>query len=741
MMKSLLFLALFALIATRTADCGAQTAGHPAPASAATSPSPGLSPDEAQRALDVLQDPQKRDQLIATLRAIAKAAPTTSAAAAGAPAAQAAPDPAKSGSQVTLKPNSLGAQLLVALSRWSARFAGDVAATLQTMNSLPDLWRWLVGIESNPEVSLSLAVNLGWLALVFGCAVLLEFFTVALLGRPRGALTRRLPTDNGEYTRLLQVLPHALIRLVFYLAPVAVFTAAGNLLVSTLPVIDETSRLVVLAVVNAYAATRVVMCVARMVLSPDDKRLRLWRLDDAGARFVLIWVRRIAAVSIFGGAILDVALLRGLNYSAHDGFERLIELAIAAMLIAVVIRSRQAVADYIRGGEQDPAASGARWRSWLAEAWPYLAVIAVLSFWLGIATGTGGGLGGLYFPGVTLGVIIVGRLLTIIVLGVLERLLRLDPAQDRLPGFNRRVAYYRRPLEALVMVVITLLCGVVLLQLWGAPAFWFFAGGIGSHLLSAAATVTVAVIAAVAIWEISHAVLERQLAYAGSGQGRPARLLTLMPILRSTLLVAIITVVGLTALSEIGVNIAPLLAGAGIVGIAVGFGAQHLVQDVITGIFLLFENALQIGDAVTAAGLTGSVEQLSVRTMRLRAGDGAVHTIPFSSVTTITNTNRGIGNAAISVTVAYQEDVDRVMAVLSEIGGQMREEESFKLLMLGDVQIFGVDQLRPWGVTITGQITCTDGGRWPVQREFGRRLKQRFDAEKIALAAPPGATA
>jgi small-conductance mechanosensitive channel len=127
--------------------------------------------------------------------------------------------------------------------------------------------------------------------------------------------------------------------------------------------------------------------------------------------------------------------------------------------------------------------------------------------------------------------------------------------------------------------------------------------------------------------------------------------------------------------------------------------------------------------------------------MRLRAGDGAVHIIPFSSVTTITNTNRGIGNAAISVTVAYQEDVDRVMTVLSEIGGQMREEEPFKLQMLGDVQIFGVDQVRPWGVTITGQITCTDGGRWPVQREFGRRLKQRFDAEKIALAAPPGATA
>ena len=163
-----------------------------------------------------------------------------------------------------------------------------------------------------------------------------------------------------------------------------------------------------------------------------------------------------------------------------------------------------------------------------------------------------------------------------------------------------------------------------MLQLWGAPAFaWFVGGGIGARLVSALATVMVAVIAAIAIWEVSQAVLERQLAQTGAGgQCRSVRLLTLLPMLRTALLATILAVVGLTALREIGVNIAPLLAGAGIAGIAIGFGAQHLVQDVITGIFVLFENAIQIGDGVTAAGLSGSVEQLSVRTIRLRAGDG-----------------------------------------------------------------------------------------------------------------------
>jgi small-conductance mechanosensitive channel len=320
--------------------------------------------------------------------------------------------------------------------------------------------------------------------------------------------------------------------------------------------------------------------------------------------------------------------------------------------------------------------------------------------------------------------------------------LRLDGGtRDKLPGLSQRIAFYRRPLENAVTAVITALCLVVLLQLWGVPAFaWFLAGGIGTRLVSALATIMVAVTIAIAIWEVSHAVLERQLTQTGPrGQSRSVRLLTLLPILRTMLMVAIVAIVGLTALSEIGVNIAPLLAGAGIAGIAIGFGAQHLVQDVITGIFVLFENAIQIGDGITAAGLSGSVEQLSVRTIRLRAGDGAVHIIPFSSVTTITNSNRGIGNAVISVTVAYDEDTDRVVRVLGEIGAAMREDDAFRTQMLGDLQIFGVDAVRPWGATITGQIVCSDTGKAPVQREFNRRLKLSFAEENIVLSAPPGA--
>ena len=241
-----------------------------------------------------------------------------------------------------------------------------------------------------------------------------------------------------------------------------------------------------------------------------------------------------------------------------------------------------------------------------------------------------------------------------------------------------------------------------------------------------------------AIWEASNALLDRKLtALSRDGHfARAARLRTFQPMLRTALLCLIVTVVGVTALSEIGVNVAPLLAGAGIVGIAIGFGSQKLVQDLITGIFLLLENAMQVGDTVTVAGLTGTVENLSVRTIRLRAGDGSMYIIPFSAVTTVTNANRGLGNAPISVTVDYDEDTDRVAAVLTEIVAGMRADPGFGGKMLSDLQLWGVDKVDGAEATIVGQMVCTDSGRWSVQREFNRRMKKRFQELGIRLYNP-----
>jgi len=311
------------------------------------------------------------------------------------------------------------------------------------------------------------------------------------------------------------------------------------------------------------------------------------------------------------------------------------------------------------------------------------------------------------------------------------------------PGLEARANRYVPGLRATVSGVVAIVTVLALLEVWGVDAIgWFSDSRVGRRLVSALITIVIAGMVAFAVWEGSNAAIDQHLTRL-SREGRymrAARLRTFLPMLRTSLLCIIITVVALTTLSELGVNIAPLLAGAGIIGIAIGFGSQKLVQDVITGLFLLLENAMQVGDTVTVSGLTGVVENLSIRTIRLRAGDGSIHIIPFSSVTSVTNTNRGIGNAAVSVNVAYKEDTDRVGAVLKDIVSEMRKDPEFKRMIRGDLDLWGVDKVDASMATIAGQIECTDTGRWPVQREFYRRMKKRFQELGIEIARPSQTT-
>ena len=273
------------------------------------------------------------------------------------------------------------------------------------------------------------------------------------------------------------------------------------------------------------------------------------------------------------------------------------------------------------------------------------------------------------------------RLCAITALGLLDRLFRVNAdLAARFPGLEERANRYYPLVRAAISLAIVWLAIVAVLEIWGVGAFaWFQRGAVGGRLVSAIVTIAIAAAVAALIWEGVNAAMDNHLEQLTreARVAKAARLRTLLPIFRSSLLILILVVVGLTALSQIGVDIGPLLAGAGIVGIAIGFGSQKLVQDLITGLFLLLENAIQVGDYVTVSGLSGSVENLSIRTMRLRAGDGSVHIVPFSSVTSVTNANRGIGNAAVSVSVAYHEDTDRVGQALKQIAAEMRQEAKF----------------------------------------------------------------
>jgi moderate conductance mechanosensitive channel len=145
---------------------------------------------------------------------------------------------------------------------------------------------------------------------------------------------------------------------------------------------------------------------------------------------------------------------------------------------------------------------------------------------------------------------------------------------------------------------------------------------------------------------------------------------------------------------------------------------------------------MQVGDWVTLAGVSGTVEYLSIRTVRLRAGDGSLYTIPFSSVTTVNNTNRGLGNAAVKISIAYGEDIDRAIATLKEIGAALRDDPKYRDGILSDFSYWGIDQVDGATLVLSGQMQCTDSTRWSVQREFNRRIAETFRERGIRIANP-----
>jgi len=204
-------------------------------------------------------------------------------------------------------------------------------------------------------------------------------------------------------------------------------------------------------------------------------------------------------------------------------------------------------------------------------------------------------------------------------------------------------------------------------------------------------------------------------------------------------------VAGVLVLSEIGISVAPILGAAGVVGLAVGFGAQSLVKDYFTGFFLLLENQIRQGDVVKLGAHGGMVEEVTLRYVRLRDYDGHVHFVPNGQIGVVVNLSRGHAQAVVDVGVAYREDLDRVMGVMRQVAEGLREDASYRTRILDQFELAGVERWDESAVVLRGRFRVAPLAQWDVRREFLRRLKAAFDDHRIeipfpqlAVHAPPG---
>ncbi|ABB74817.1 Mechanosensitive ion channel [Nitrosospira multiformis ATCC 25196] len=555
-------------------------------------------------------------------------------------------------------------------------------------------------------------------------------------------------TAVDRHWSLLRRFPFALGYWLLELVPVGGFVAGATLLLTAFGGRSSIFYTTTLPLISAYATTRIALSIGHLMASPIGQRLRLMHISDKAANFLNLWLRRIVIVAVFGTAIADIALETGATPDTHNALSKLVALVVHIMLLIMIFRSRKEVAVAIRGSAENSQAL-AGLRRLLADSWLFVATFFIVGAWLLWSMGTENGFQQvLHIFALSAVVIISASLASIFVLGALDRAFIADrkntPAQQGQQLFEGSAeagtkSPYHLLIHRAVSLLIAVVTGLVLLRVWGVDTLsWFESGSVGRRVASAVVTITVTCALALAAWEsLNSAICRRIDRWGKAGDiARAARLRTLLPMLRTTMSAVFIMIVLLAALDELGITIAPLLAGASIIGVALGFGSQKLVQDFITGIFLLMENAIQVGDFITVADLSGSVEHLSIRTVRLRAPDGSLHVVPFSSVSTVTNTNRGIGNASIRVSVAADSDVGKVFAAIRSVVDDMRADPHFKDLILSEADIWGVDQMDGFMITILGQIRTLDKGRWPVQRGFNLRILERFRESDIRFVNP-----
>ncbi|WP_248764564.1 mechanosensitive ion channel family protein [Pseudomonas protegens] len=272
------------------------------------------------------------------------------------------------------------------------------------------------------------------------------------------------------------------------------------------------------------------------------------------------------------------------------------------------------------------------------------------------------------------------------------------------------------------------------LRVWGMSLIRFTEGDgheVSVKLFSLGGTLIFAWL----IWILSDTAVHHALTRSRKGLAN-ARAQTMMPLIRNVLFVAIFIIATIVALANMGMNVTPLLAGAGVIGLAIGFGAQSLVADLITGLFIIIEDSLAIDDYVDVGGHLGTVEGLTIRTVRLRDIDGIVHTIPFSEIKSIKNYSREFGYAIFRVAIPYNMEIDDAIKLMRDVGQKMRTDPLQRRNIWSPLEIQGVESFESGSAILRARFKTAPIKQWEVSRAFNLSLKRHLDEAGLDLATP-----
>ena len=477
----------------------------------------------------------------------------------------------------------------------------------------------------------------------------------------------------------------------------------------------------------AFLVVRIANVVGRFLLAPYNERFRVIPMDTDAARF---WRRRLVwfvGWFAFGWVIVGFGVPLGYTLEARQ----LVAYALGLVLVAIALDAVWRRPAAIHGDAEAPSPVAHRFGRGTANTalsvgivllWVFWVIHAMASFWLVLVA-----------MALPLAISIARR--------AVDNLLRppLSPQAADGPPSVLAVCIERGIRALLIIGAIA-----VLAWGWGIDLAHFhdqetWIGRVADGVLSAVVIVLIADF----LWQAMKTAIDRKLAEAAdTGQPntdearRRARLRTLLPIFRNILFVAVVAIGAMMALSALGVQIGPLVAGAGIIGIAIGFGAQTFARDVIAGMFYLMDAAFRVGEYIQAGRYKGTVEGFSIRSVRLRHHRGPVFTVPFNLLGAVENMSRDWVIDKIGIGVTYDSDLEKARKLIKQIGLELQQDPEFAPLILEPLKMQGVDELGDYAVTIRAKMMTVPGEQFVIRRKAYAMIKKAFDENGIKFAFP-----
>lgn len=495
--------------------------------------------------------------------------------------------------------------------------------------------------------------------------------------------------------------------------------------------------------VNAFVAVELVKCLVRVIFATRFEHLRLLPMADEVAHYWNRWLAQLITLAGYGLLVVVPIVTVVLAPAIGQLFGLIIMLGVYIYAVTVIWKNRVVLRDrLIRQAQASSTAFFGTLLRMLARTWHILAIAYFTVLLIASQVDPAGALP--FMAAATAQTLIavgIGMLLSAILTALLSRRIRLgEDINRRLPMLETRLNAYVPAILKGVRLFILLVVALVVLDAWHVfnLSAWI-ASERGAVAIGTLIRIGIILCIAMLAWTVIASIIEHRLNIPAEGEvgGAPsAREKTLLSLFRNASLIVIVTMTVLVLLSQIGIDIGPLIAGAGVVGLAIGFGAQKLVQDVITGVFIQIENGMNQNDVVEVAGIFGTVEKITIRSVYIRTLDGGYHMIPFSSVDKVANHMRDFSYHWGEYTVAYRENVDDVAQHLREAYAELQQDEVLAKELLEDITIAGVTKLDERGFTIRVLIKTTPGMQWAVQRAFNRLVKKHFNAANIELPYP-----